>query len=69
MSALFGGSGAEVTGFAFLMVVPTLLLWRICSRAGLPSVISLLALVPLVGALAVLALLAVVPWPSLRHSD
>ncbi|MDB5346380.1 MAG: hypothetical protein JWP89_4757 [Schlesneria sp.] len=41
-------------------------LWRICTKAGLPPVLSLLSLLPF-GIVIVLFVVALSDWPSLRQ--
>ena len=47
----------------FLVVLPV---WRICSKAGFPGALSLLALIPIAN-LFLLFFLAFADWPALRH--
>jgi len=46
-----------------IIIVP---LWRICQRAGLNPVISLIAIVPFLGLWVVAGILAFAPWPALK---
>lgn len=43
-------------------------LWKICSKAGLPPALSLLAVFPF-GIVLVLLVLAVSEWPTLSHEN
>ncbi len=49
------------------LLVPALLCWRICSKAGLPGIWGLLALIPGWGILIPLIVLAVSEWPIERE--
>jgi len=56
----FGSIVGAVIG-TLLVLVP---LWRVCGRAGFPSALSLLILVPGIGVLIVLCVLAFATWPK-----
>lgn len=57
---------AEIGVMALAAVLPTLLLWRIFVKAGLPAPLALLALVPPFG-LVSLAVLALAEWPQAQR--
>ncbi len=52
-----------IVALPILVVLPV---WRICSKAGFPGALSLLALIPLAN-LFLLFFLAFADWPALRQ--
>ena len=60
---MFGLSVPEVLVLAMGLVLEWLA-WRICSKAGLPGPLGLVALIP-AGLVVLLFLLALVDWPAL----
>jgi hypothetical protein len=67
MFALFGLGPQESL---FLLVGSVLLvwpLWRVCSRAGFPGALALLAIIPL-GLIVLLFVLAFAEWPARQRT-
>jgi hypothetical protein len=67
MFALFGLGPAEVLVLVVGLVLLVWPLWRVCSRAGFPGALALLALIP-VGLIVLLFVLAFAEWPALRRT-
>ena len=51
--------------FLIVFILPVIAFWRICSKAGLPSALGLLMLVPIVNFILPLYV-AFAEWPALR---
>lgn len=49
-----------------ISILPMLLFWRIFSKAGFPSALALLLLIPGVGLISACLVLAVADWPALK---
>jgi hypothetical protein len=58
----------EIMLIMFWCVVPAVIMWRICSKAGYPGALGLLVLVPIVN-LILLIFLAFAKWPIERELE
>ncbi len=56
----------ELIVIVFVLLIPAMLAWRICSKTGFPGVLGLLMLVP-VANLILLCVLAFAEWPIERE--
>jgi hypothetical protein len=64
--ALFGLGPAEFLVVVVALVLVVWPLWRVCSRAGFPGPLALVALIPL-GLIVLLFVLAFAEWPAMRR--
>ena len=63
----FGTPGPmELLFIICYFVLPVLLFWKICTKAGFPGPLALLMIVPLAN-VALLFYLAFAPWPALNN--
>jgi hypothetical protein len=65
MFALFNLGPVELL-VLLLLVLVVWPLWRVCSRAGFPGPLALVAIIPL-GLIVLLFVLAFAEWPALRR--
>jgi hypothetical protein len=65
-----GGIEGLVILFAslFAFILPVIIFWKICSKAGFPGALGLLMLLP-VGNIILMLYLAFAQWPILKAND
>ena len=57
----------ELIIILFVLIIPAMLAWRICSKAGFPGALGLFVLIPGLGFFIVLIALAFNEWPIERE--
>jgi hypothetical protein len=66
MFALFNLGPAELVVLLLVVLLVVWPLWRVCTRAGFPGALALVAIIPF-GLIVLLFVLAFAEWPALRR--